>query len=77
MDQKNGLKKHASAASERGSRRFLKIGQVAELLNCSVPTLRYWVFRGKIPFIKIGRSIRFDEQEIFKWLELNSRGIDL
>ena len=31
-------------------------------------TLRHWVMRGKIPYFKIGESVRFSKKQIDLWL---------
>ena len=46
----------------RGLSAYLKFAQ---------GTLRHWVMQGKIPHIKIGRSVRFDKKQIDAWLEEN------
>jgi len=38
-------------------------------LKVAEGTLRHWVMRGKIPCIKIGRSVRFAKKHIEMWLE--------
>ncbi|MFT5207429.1 MAG: excisionase family DNA binding protein [Candidatus Omnitrophota bacterium] len=42
--------------------------QVARMLNTSKGTVYLWVNQNKIPFIKIGGSIRFPEDEIHRWI---------
>ena len=32
-------------------------------------TLRHWVMQGRIPFFKIGFSVRFSKKHIDAWLE--------
>ena len=43
--------------------------EIAELLNVSVSTIEHYVFFKKIPFIKIGKLVRFSEDEISKWVQ--------
>lgn len=48
---------------------MLNIHELAKELNLSESGLYQMVSQRKIPFLKIGRSIRFDSSEIQKWLE--------
>ena len=43
--------------------------EAAELLRISIRTLDYWVKTGQVPHKKIGRSIRFSEKALERWLE--------
>ena len=42
-------------------------------LKLSQGTLRHWVMHGKIPFYKIGSSVRFAKKHIDVWLEEHHR----
>ena len=46
---------------------FLDVGQVAEMLGLSIATIRKWVLIGYIPYLKIGRVVRFSSSEIQEW----------
>lgn len=48
---------------------LLNVEQLAARLNLSVARIRYEVFRRRIPFLKIGRSVRFRSADIEKWLD--------
>ncbi|MDO9183440.1 MAG: helix-turn-helix domain-containing protein [Bacteriovorax sp.] len=48
--------------------KLIKIEELVELLQVKESLIRSLIFRKKIPFIKIGRLIRFDVEEINKWL---------
>ncbi|MCT4642487.1 MAG: helix-turn-helix domain-containing protein [Bacteriovoracaceae bacterium] len=54
---------------KKSSQSLLKIQQICSLLNIQESHLRSLIFRSEIPFIKIGRLIRFDPDKIKKWLE--------
>lgn len=45
------------------------VGQVARYLNISVATVRAWVLNREIPFLKIGRLVRFVPADIVAWKE--------
>ncbi|MDD3580567.1 MAG: helix-turn-helix domain-containing protein [Desulfobacca sp.] len=51
-------------------KKYLKESEVSEMTNRSVATLRNdRYFRRGIPFIKVGRSVRYDLEEIIAWME--------
>jgi len=50
-------------------RRFLGIKQLAEYLGVKEGTVYAWVFQKKIPYLKIGKLVKFDVREIEAWLE--------
>jgi excisionase family DNA binding protein len=50
-------------------RQYLKTAQVAQWLNVSESTVRKWVHYRFIPHVKLGRAVRFSEEEIEKWLK--------
>ncbi|MDD5431663.1 MAG: helix-turn-helix domain-containing protein [Candidatus Omnitrophica bacterium] len=50
-------------------KRFLNVEELAEYLGFAVGTLYVWVCRKKIPYLKIGRTVKFDLQEIENWLK--------
>ncbi len=45
------------------------IEEVARKLGLKKSTIRYLIYRKKIPHLKIGRSIRFDPEKIQVWLK--------
>lgn len=47
----------------------------AEILDMSVGTLQVWRSTGryKIPFIKIGRNVRYKRSDLFEWIESRTR----
>ena len=53
-------------------RRLVDVEEVAYMLGMSKNTIYCWVSQGRIPFVKCGRSTRFDLQEIDKWIKENS-----
>ena len=49
--------------------KLLDVKQVSELLAVRESTLRAWVFQRKIPFIRVGRLVRFRPSVLEKWLQ--------
>lgn len=48
---------------------IMDIDQLSKKLRVSVSGIYTWVNQRKIPFVKVGRLIRFDSDEIDKWLK--------
>jgi len=53
-------------------RRFLGIKELAGYLGIAQGTVYVWVCHRKIPYVKIGRLVKFDMCKIEKWLDENS-----
>jgi excisionase family DNA binding protein len=51
-----------------GNEGLLDVGQVAEMLKVSAATVRRWVLQGYIPYMKIGKAVRFSNSGIEKWV---------
>ena len=49
--------------------KLLTAKQVSELLEVKVSTVYEWTSRGVIPYVKLGRLIRFKKPEVFRWVE--------
>jgi excisionase family DNA binding protein len=48
--------------------------QVIRILGVHKCTLQIWTRRGEIPFIRVGRSVRFDPAQLATWLETRQMG---
>lgn len=48
-------------------KRFLTAKEAAVYLGLSEATVRKWAMRGRIPFTKFGKSLRFDIRKIDSW----------
>lgn len=48
---------------------LMTVDDVAAKLRVSSKTVRNWVFRGKLPSVKLGGAVRFDRNEIEEWIE--------
>jgi excisionase family DNA binding protein len=51
--------------------RLLDIRQAAQFLLIAESTLYGWVWQKRIPFIKVGRRVRFDLLDLERFLESN------
>lgn len=45
---------------------------IAEYMGCTERHVRELVYRRQIPFVKVGRSLRFDIPAIDRWIDGNS-----
>ncbi|MBP9853518.1 MAG: helix-turn-helix domain-containing protein [Candidatus Omnitrophica bacterium] len=54
------------------NKRFLNVEELAEFLGIAEGTVYVWVCHRKIPFLKVGRLVKFDLRKIEKWLEQKS-----
>ena len=54
---------------ERNMNRLLTVDEVARLTGWRPATIRMKVWRRELPYIKLGRSVRFLESEIAKIIE--------
>ncbi len=61
------------AESFQDTSRLLTVRQAAQLLNVSVSTLYGWVWQRQIPFVKLGRCLRFDLRELEGFIRTNRR----
>lgn len=50
----------------------ITVAELTELLNLGRTAIYDMVRRGAIPYIRIGYSVRFDPDEIAKWLRARS-----
>jgi excisionase family DNA binding protein len=48
---------------------FLGIQELSQYLGLARGTLYVWVCHRKIPYFKIGKSVKFDIMEINSWLK--------
>jgi excisionase family DNA binding protein len=53
--------------------RLLSLPQAAEELGTTVNTIRAWIYRRKIDFVKIGRSVRVSEETVQRIIDRGSR----
>ena len=57
-----------SAANDRASVGLLRKRELAEKLAISKRTLDVWMQKGRIPFLKVGRSVRFRLPDVLEKL---------
>lgn len=59
--------------SIEGNGRLVSIGQVSQQLGVSVKTIYGWVYLRQIPYVKMGRLVKFDSHDIANWIETKKR----
>ena len=52
---------------------LMSVEEAADYLGVKRSTLYSWVFYRKIPFIKIGRLVKFDYAELQQWIDEKRR----
>lgn len=58
---------------QSSTKKLLTIEEASEFLSIKVSRLRTAVFRREIPFIKIGRLVRFRETDLIQWISQNTK----
>ncbi|MFC1599234.1 helix-turn-helix domain-containing protein [Candidatus Omnitrophota bacterium] len=53
-------------------RRYLGIKELSEYLGVKTRTVYSWISEQKIPYVKVGRLVRFELRKIDEWLDNNS-----
>lgn len=59
---------------------MLTVHELSKELKISESGIYQWVGQRRLPFVKIGRSVRFDQKEITEWLaekKINSQEIQI
>jgi len=55
------------------TQRLITVEAAAEYLAVSVSTLYGWVYQRRIPFVKLGRALRFDRTDLDNFISQNKR----
>ncbi len=50
---------------------LMTVGEAAQFLSVSVSTLYGWAWQRRIPFVKMGRALRFERADLEKFVEAN------
>jgi excisionase family DNA binding protein len=56
----------------RSPKRLMTIQELAEFTGCSIQTLYKMVNQRRIPYVKVGRLLRFDSRLIDDWLQAHT-----
>mgnify|MGYP006310667409 CR=1 FL=1 len=52
--------------------KLLNSSEAAKYLNIKEWTLRHWVSEKRIPYVKLGRCVRFKQSDLDKYIEQNT-----
>lgn len=71
--------REAASGRSRGevSLNLLTIEEVAQLLNVSPVTVHRYKREKGLPYIKIGNTLRFDWEDVRRWVERHKRNATL
>ena len=48
---------------------LIDIKKVAEMLGVKPPTIYNWAEMGRIPYVKLNGALRFDPEDLLKWIQ--------
>lgn len=66
------MDEHRTTTREIPSKnRLINIHEVSAILGTAVNTIYSWVNQRKIPYVKVGRLLRFDPKDIESWISKN------
>jgi len=54
--------------------KLLNVQEVAELLGVKKSTIYQWTHQGFIPYVKVGKLVRFKPDAVMKWLNETETG---
>lgn len=54
-------------------KRLLTIAELSEFLRTPIGTIYHWISQKRIPYVKLGRSVRFDPEQVNLWVKENSQ----
>ncbi len=55
----------------RPQKRLLTAPEAAQYLGLAVWTIRQWASQGRIPKVKMGKALRFDVEDLDRYIEGN------
>ena len=65
----NKIFKRPRKNKEKTMKKLLNRAEAAELLHCSVRTIDIWKQRDGLPFVKVGHFVRYDPEELERWVK--------
>lgn len=71
-ERANHMRVAAGTGTQPITRRLFTIHEIAEYTGLSVRTLHRMVSQRRIPFVKMGRLIKFDRRAMDAWIERHS-----
>ena len=80
MNRSHYLESLAILSKRKGGRRMsqlLTIDELAAWLKLPKATLYNFTHEKRIPYLKVGRRLRFDSKQIQEWLERRAHAVEL
>ena len=54
------------------TKRYLSPQELSEYMGIAIQTIYEWTSQKKVPYIKLGRLVKFDQGEIDTWMKSQS-----
>lgn len=51
------------------SAQLLTVKEIAQVLTVSPATVNKWMKHSKLPYLKLGKAVRFLEKDVLAWVE--------
>jgi len=74
VNSRNGILAAAGHLTQLFDNQLLSIDRLAEYLDVPTATIRDWCYKRQIPFVKVGRHVRFQPSDVQRWLSERSHG---
>jgi len=58
---------------KNGTEQLWTIEDVAEFLQVKPSVVKYWIYNDTIPYIKLGKYVRFESSEVITWVRENKK----
>lgn len=71
---REGIVLGGSKAGPLFDNQLWSITRLARYFDVPIPTVRDWVYKRQIPFVKVGRLVRFQPSDVQRWLSERSHG---
>ena len=52
------------------NRRYFSPRELSQYLGIAIQTIYEWTSQKKVPYIKLGRLVKFDQREIDEWMKM-------
>ena len=70
----SGIQLPASEGSATGMPRLLTVRELAAFLGLHQKTIYDWSSRGELPCLRLGNRLRFDPNDVLRWLSARKGG---
>lgn len=74
LNSREGISVSTEPPSPFIDNQLWSVPRLAEFLDVPVATVRDWIYKRQIPFVKAGRHVRFHPSDVQRWLSERSHG---